>query len=187
MQLRGQPGLRPGKAAFAYLVIANIVACSACARAEQIGETNFHIDSVATEPAVPLNLALDVRIAPQQRLLEIKVMLGKRQGYPAEQFFDRDIVAQISSLPGLRLLDGSLSWSGDLRGEQTAEFVARLSIPENIDGTVEVKARGRAQGGDIDADIESFRLTARGDRITVSRETVPVISPMRPGDARQSN
>lgn len=146
------------------------------------GET-LRIDSVAPEPAVPLNLWLDLRSVPATRIIEITVFLAKRAGYPAEIFHDRNVTAHISLLPGLQLESGSLTWTGELRGNQVAQFVARVVVPHDIEGLIEVSVTGHAAGGRVDADSERFRISARGDRIEVRPDTGEVISPLRPGEA----
>ena len=145
----------------------------------------LNLDSPTTEPAVPLNLSLKVRVFAARRAIEITVIVAKRSGYPAELFFDRDVRAQIALLPGLELEDGSLSWSGDLKGNQVAEFVAKLRPTQDTEGIIETTAIGHAMGGGIDADKVRFHVSVRGDQIHVSPEPQMTISPSQPGTGVQ--
>jgi hypothetical protein len=141
----------------------------------------LNVDSRPTEPAVPLNLALEIRVFAAKRLIEITVTVAKRSGYPTDLFFDRDVTAQISLLPGLQLEDGSLSWSGDLKGNQVAKFVAKVRAVHDTDGLIEASAIGHALGGRIDADKERFHVLVRGEQMHVSPEPPMTVSPLRPG------
>jgi len=127
------------------------------------------VDSGLVEPAVPLNLSLKVRVFAMKRLIEITVTVAKRSGYPTDRFFDRNVTAQISLLPGLQLEDGRLSWSGDLKGDQVAEFVAKVRAVHDTVGVIEATAIGHALGGRIDADKERFHIIVSGEQIRVTR------------------
>ena len=140
----------------------------------------FNFDSPTTEPAVPLKVAVKVRVLAKHAI-EITAIVSKRSGYPADLFFDRDVRAQITLLPGLELEEGSLSWSGDLRGNQVAEFVAKVKPAQDTEGIIETTAIGHGMGDRIDADKVRFHISVRGDQIRVSPEPHATISPLQPG------
>jgi len=131
------------------------------------------VDSGMVEPAVPLNLALRVRVLAAERLIEITVVVGKRAGFPAARFADRDVTAQVVLPPGLELREGSLSWAGDLVGDQVVEFVAKVQATRDLDGVVEASATGYAVGGRVDADRERFHVVVSGGRPRVGLVPTP--------------
>src|SRR5262245_39832542 len=133
------------------------------------------VDSGEVEPAVPLNLALHVRVLAAEALIEIKVAIGKRAGFPAELFLDENVTVRLSLPAGLTLHDGTLGWAGTLKGDQVVEFVARVKAVRDLDGVVEATATGYAPGGRVDADQERFRVVVSGGRPRVS-----LVSPPKP-------
>jgi hypothetical protein len=79
--------------------------------------------------------------------------------------------------PGLQPQAGDLTWSGDLKGDQVARFVATVRVPHDTVGVVEAAAIGHAAGGRVDADAVRFHVVARGGRIRVGLE--PLATPER--------
>ena len=92
----------------------------------QSDDTVLQVNSPATEPAVPLNLSLKVRVLAAERAIEIIARVSKRSGYPADMFFDQDVTAKMTLPSGLQLEEGSLNWSGTLKGNQIGEFAAKV-------------------------------------------------------------
>jgi hypothetical protein len=171
-------------AAAGHLLGAATAICAfAGAYAESVGNASpevLLIDSPPTELAVPLNLALTVRVLAPEPLIEITATVAKRAGYPGDIFHDRDVTARIALLPGLRLEEGSLSWSGDLRGEEAGEVVAKVRAVEDTEGLIEATASGHGQGGRFDVDNERFHVRASGEEIEVALAPSPAVSPLRP-------
>ncbi|MEW5857963.1 MAG: hypothetical protein AB1861_11365 [Cyanobacteriota bacterium] len=127
------------------------------------------VNSDSTDPAVPFDLSLIVRVLAETPLLEINVQVGKDSTYPAERFFDQDVKVQIQLPGGLRLQDGSLTWQADLKGNELGEFQAKIKAVQDMEGAIDVLATGRrAMGGGMDADTERFYVLVRGKNITIS-------------------
>ena len=141
----------------------------------------LRFESPATEPAVPIKLSLTVRLLAATRAIEISVAIAKRTGYPADLFQDRDVKAQIQLFPGLELDDGTLTWSGDLNGDQVGRFVARVKATRDTEGAIETTVIGHAAGGRIDADKVEFHVSVRGDQIRAAPSAPVNISPLLPG------
>jgi hypothetical protein len=127
------------------------------------------IDSTPTEPASPLNLSLRVSTLPSTDMIEIGVVVGKRDGYPAEMFSATDMTVEIAIPPGFQLESGSLGWSGDIAGDEVVAFDATVRAIRDMDGIVEVAAVGNGPGGSVNADKEAFQVSVRDRRIEVSR------------------
>ncbi len=125
------------------------------------------VNSDPTDPAVPLDLALIVRLFAKERLLEITARVGKHPAFPAELFFDKDVKVQIQLPPGIELQKGKLSWQGDLRGDEIGEFQATVKAVRDLEGTVDAKAVGRAEGR-IDIDDEQFYVLTKGRTMKIS-------------------
>jgi hypothetical protein len=119
------------------------------------------VNSDPTDPAVPLDLVLIVRLFAKERLLEITARVGKHPAYPAELFFDKDVKVQIQLPPGIELQKGKLSWQGDLRGDEIGEFQATVKAVRDLEAAVDAKASGHAEGR-IDIDDERFYVFAKG-------------------------
>jgi hypothetical protein len=141
----------------------------------------LEVDSAATEPATPLNLALRIRVLPPEQSIEISVTVAKRAGYPAEMFSARSLKAAISLPPGLKLVDGSLGWSGDLAGEDVAELRATVEAARDTEGVIEAVASGTGPGGSINADREEVRVSVRNGEIQVGRQSPVTGGPPPPG------
>ncbi len=139
------------------------------------------VDSGLVEPAVPLDLSLKVQVFAPERLLEITATIRKRPGYPADLFFDKDVRVRITLPPGFQLDGGSLTWSGDLKGEQVGEFIAKIRAVHDTEGVIEAAATGHAVGGRVDADTERFHVVVKSGRIHVSREPPTTFAPLTPG------
>ena len=157
------------------------------AQAARSKSAPLSVTSGASAPATPLDLSLVVRPSGDARVIDITATVGKRAGFPAAQFSDRDVKARISLPSGLERVSGSLSWTGDLAGDQVARFSARVRAARDTDGFVEASVVATGQGGNIDADSKRFHVSARGGRLRVSldapanREGPP--GPPRPGAA----
>jgi hypothetical protein len=139
------------------------------------------VDSGPVEPAVPLKLSLRVKVCVPARTIEITATLGKRPGFPAHLFSDRNVTARITLPPGLQFQTGDLAWSGDLKGDQIARFVATVGVLDDTEGVVEAAAIGHAAGGRVDADAVRFHVVARGGHIRVGLE--PLAAPERGSDS----
>lgn len=140
-------------------------------------------DSPAAEPAVPLNLWLNVRVDQSERSVKITAFVGKREGYPAEMFDDRNVEVRIELPPDLQLKGGSLVWSGDLKGSATGSVTATVEAAGDVDATILVSAHAEAQGGRVDADREALRLSFKGKRAEVVADQAAPASPLAPGPA----
>ena len=140
------------------------------------------VNSDPTDPAVPLDLSLTVRLFPEERLLEITVRVGKHPAYPAEIFFNKNVKVEIKLPVGLELEEGSLNWKGDLQGEEIKEFQAKVKAVKDTEGAVVASAIGDAPGGQIDADTEQFYVLVKGNTIRMSLESF-VSQPFKPGRA----
>ena len=103
------------------------------------------VNSDPTDPAVPLDLSLTVRRFAEGGLLEITARVGKHL-LPAELFFDKGVKATIQLPEGLELQEGSLTWRGDLRGEEVGQFQAKVKAVRDLEATVDASARGRRRG-----------------------------------------
>jgi len=127
------------------------------------------VNSDPSEPAVPLDLALIVRLFAKERLLEITARVGKLSAFPSQLFFDKDVNVQIQLPPGLELQKGKLSWQGDLRGDEIGEFQVTVKAVRDLEGAVNARAVGHAEGR-IDVDEERFYVLAKGRTIKISRD-----------------
>lgn len=150
------------------LLLALEIAAPAASARDMAGGT-LEIDSTPTEPASPLNLSLRVSSPPSADTIEIGVVVGRRDGYPAAMFSTRDMTVEIALPAGLQLQSGSLGWSGDIAGDEVAAFDAIVRAVRDIEGAVEVAASGNGPGGSINADREAFQVSVRDRRIEVSR------------------
>src|SRR5262245_34345348 len=109
------------------------------ATGQDVSETLI-VESGEVEPAVPLNVVVKVRVLASEPLIEITVVLGKRAGFPAAMFFDRDVTARVVLPAGLELHRGALSWNGELRGDQVVELVATVKAILDLHAVVDVAA-----------------------------------------------
>lgn len=141
------------------------------------------VNSDSTDPAVPLDLSLVVRLFAKERLLEITARVGRHPVFPAELFFSNDVKVNIQLPPGLRLQEGSLSWKGDLKGEQIGEFEAKVRVERDMEGAVDASATGHAPSR-IDVDTERFYVQAKGRTIRINLEPFTQITPYQPGAVR---
>jgi hypothetical protein len=143
------------------------------------------VKSSLTEPAVPLNLDLTVRLFAKERLLEITGRVGKHPAYPATLFFDKDVKVQIKLPQGLQLHEGSLSWQGDLNGEEIGQFRATVEAVRDLEGAVDVSAIGYAAvGGRVDADSVRFYVLVKGQAMRISLNPFTPFE-FKPGTAGQ--
>jgi hypothetical protein len=125
-----------------------------------------------TDPAGPLELSVTVHLFSGQRLLEILARAGRHPSYPAALFHDRDVLLRFQLPPGVVLEEGSLTWSGELRGDEVAEALIRVRVPDDLDAYIEASVIGHGVGGRVDADVERFYIVARGPMIKLSRDPV---------------
>jgi hypothetical protein len=140
------------------------------------------VNSDPTDPAVPLDLSLTVRRFAEGGLLEITARVGKHSSFPAELFFDKGVKATIQLPEGLELQEGSLTWRGDLRGEEVGQFQAKVKAVRDLEATVDASARGRAaEGGRVDADQERFYVLVRGKTVRVSLNPFTASRLSKPG------
>jgi hypothetical protein len=137
-----------------------------------------------TDPGVPLDLALTVRLFEKQRLLEITARVGKHLSYPAARFFDKDVKVQIQLPAGLQLEEGRLEWEGNLKGEEIGEFRAKVKAVHDMEVAVSASAIGHAAGGRIDADTEQFYVLVKGNSIRISLDPFTRYDPSKPGTAQ---
>jgi hypothetical protein len=149
------------------------------------GETALEVDAPATEPAVPLNLSLKVCISAAKHSIEIAALVSKRFGYPADMFFDKEVMVKMTLPPGLELEDGTLTWSGNLKANETGGFTVKVRAVRDLEAVVEVAAEGQAQGGRVDADRERFHISVSGDDIRATLGSPAGVSPLTPGSAVQ--
>ena len=124
----------------------------------------------ATEPASPLELTLTVRLFSERRTLEILARAGRHPAYPSALFDDKNVTVRFTLPAGTALEDGSLSWTGDLRGDEVAEVLIRVKVSDAVDGFVEASVIGHAAGGRIDGDVERFYVVSSADAIKLSRD-----------------
>jgi len=144
------------------------------------------VNSDSTDPAVPLDLALVVRLFAKERLLEITAKVAKHPAFPSELFFDKDVNVQIQLPSGLELQKGKLSWHGDLRGDEIGEFQATVKAVRDLEGRVVASATGQASiGGRIDADTEEFYVRAKGKAVSISINPFAQWHPSKPGTAKE--
>lgn len=144
------------------------------------------VNSDSTDPAVPLDLALVVRLFAKERLLEITAKVRKHPAFPSELFFDKDVKVHIELPSGLELQKGKLSWQGDLRGDEIGEFQATVKAVRDLEGAVLASATGQAVvGGRIDADTEEFYVLAKGKTVGVSLNPFTQGHPSKPGTAKE--
>ena len=142
------------------------------------------VNSDPTDPGVPLDLALTVRLFAKERLLEITAQVGKHPSYPATRFFDKDVNVQIQLPAGLQLQEGSLSWQGDLQGEEIGQFQAKVKAVQDMEGAIDALAIGYAAvGGRVDADPERFYVLVTGGTIRISLDPFTTIDLSKPGIA----
>ncbi len=125
------------------------------------------VNSDPTDPAVPLDLSLTVRLFAQERLLEITAKVGKHPAFPSGLFFDKDVKVQIQLPPGIELQKGKLSWQGDLRGDEIGEFQATVGAVRDLEGAIDARAIGHAEGR-IDVDEERFYVLVKGKTVKIS-------------------
>lgn len=143
------------------------------------------VNSDPTDPAVPLDLALVVRLFAKKRLLEITGRVGKHRAYPATLFFDKDVKVQIELPQGLQLQEGSLSWQGDLKGEEIGQFRATVKAVGDLEGVVEASAIGYAAvGGRVDGESVRFYVLARGKTVRIGLNPFTPYE-FKPGTAEQ--
>jgi hypothetical protein len=133
------------------------------------------VESGPVEPAVPLKLSLQVAVFAEARTIEITATLGKRPGFPAHRFSLENVTARITLPPQLQLKAGNLLWSGDLKGDQVARFVATVGVLDDTEDVVKAAAIGHAAGGRVDADAVRFHVVVRGGEIRVGLE--PLVTP----------
>jgi hypothetical protein len=144
------------------------------------------VNSDPTDPAVPLDLSLTVRLLAGEARLEIAARVGKHPSFPAELFFDKGVEARIHLPAGLELQEGSLTWRGDLRGEQAGQFQAKVRAVRDLEAAVDASARGRAaDGGRIDADQERFYVLVKGRTVRLSLNPFTASDRPKPGSAEE--
>ena len=129
------------------------------------------VNSDSSAPSSPIDLSLSIRLLDGDRALSISARAGRRTGFPAGRFHDKDVTIRIELPPGLELTSGSLAWTGELKGEQTGEIHARAVAVREMEAIVVCIARGTATaGGMAHSDIEQFYVQARDGQVKVSRE-----------------
>jgi hypothetical protein len=141
------------------------------------------VNSGLTDPAVPLDLSLTVRLFAKEQVLEITAKVQKHPAFPTQLFFDKDVKAEIRLPLGLQRQAGSLSWTGDLQGDAVGEFQATVTAVRDMEGTVEASAIGYALGGRVDADTERCYVRVRGQEMQVSRDPFSPADQPGPGTA----
>lgn len=143
------------------------------------------VKSSLREPAVPLELVLTVRLFAKKRLLKIAGRIGKHPAYPAELFFDKHLKVQIKLPEGLQLQEGSLTWQGDLRGDEAGQVRATVKAVRDLEDAVEASAVGDAAvGGRVDAVSIRFHVLAKGNAMRISRDPFTPFK-LQPGTATQ--
>jgi hypothetical protein len=144
------------------------------------------VNSDPDDPAVPLDLSLSVRVLGSKRLLEVKAQVGKKPSYPSELFFDKDVKVHIELPAGLKLQEGSLTWQGDIKGNEVKEIKAGITALRDMEGAVIVSAYGRTSGGGMDADTEQFYIRTHKETMEVSLNPFTPIDLSKPGTAVQT-
>ena len=143
------------------------------------------IKSSLREPAVPIELVVTARLFAKTRLIHVEARVGRHPAYPAAAFSDKDVELQIKLPAELQLQEGSLSWKGDLKGDQVGQVQATVKAVRDLENAVEVSAVGHAAiGGRVDADSVLFHVLARGTLMKVSRNAFAPLE-MKPGTAGQ--
>jgi hypothetical protein len=143
------------------------------------------VKSSLSEPAVPIQLVLTVQLFAKKRLLKIEGRVGRHPAYPAAHFFDKQVKVQIKLPPGLQLQEGSLSWQGDLKGNEVGQVRATVRAVRDLEEAIEASVVGYAAvGGRVDADSVRFHVLAKGN---VMRMSLNPFTPfkLKPGTAKQ--
>lgn len=161
---------------FAVLAFASSAYCHPPHTPAGAGE-ELVADSDPTDPGVPLDLVLTVRVPPDGWSLGITAHIGRSPGYPAELFHDEGVEARIELPPGLRLKDGALSWKGDLRSDEAGEIRATVVADGDLSGAIDASAAGHAKGGRVDADLERVYVLVRDRRFRIHLEPFQAADP----------
>lgn len=144
------------------------------------------VKSSLREPAVPIEIIVTARLFAKTRLLRIEARVGKHPAWPAAAFSDKDVKLQIKLPEELQLQEGSLSWHGDLKGDQVSQVTATVKAVRDLEKAVEVVAVGHAEeGGRVDADSVLFHVLAKGKLMRLSRNAFAPLE-IKPGTARQA-
>lgn len=140
------------------------------------------VNSDATDLAVALDLLLVVRSFPQQRIVEIHVLVRKHPAYPTALFVERNVQVSLHVPAGIEVETGPIRWQEDLlQREDTAERRVAVRVADTVRGVVEATVVGHAEGGRVDADTELFYLYATRSTIQLSLDAPAPGGPPPPG------
>ncbi|MEM7826748.1 MAG: hypothetical protein QXQ40_00810 [Candidatus Aenigmatarchaeota archaeon] len=126
--------------------------------------------SQASSEGLPLALTLSVTPFDQQKVAVVSAKVGKLQGYRADWFKATDVAIQIVLPEGLALESGSLTYQGNLTGEETHEVKAAIRAVQLGEWILQAIASGDVPPyGRIQVSALLFILV-REDSVLVSTE-----------------
>lgn len=135
-----------------------------------ISEEGIVVNNDADVPSSAMDLTLSSTPFSEDKVATISVRIGKREGYPTEGVNWPDTNAEIILPKGLELVEGDLTWQGDIIGDEIVEFKAKVRAIQNGEWKVEAYAQYIIDENNMWGDIERFYILVKDDQVLISEQ-----------------
>lgn len=156
-------------------IIVGIILISGCVSVENPVVINKDVSGV---PSSPMDLEPIITQFSEDKTSEISIKVGMREGYKTEYFEAKGTRIEISLSNQIELVEGDLSWEGDIIGDDVVELSIRVKAVENGEGSITANAITHDfPGYDYISDTETVYVLVESNKVEISNKPFTPVSP----------